>query len=88
MSFIIYIFFSSIHGRDFIEVFPAYGKVPCRVGFFLMKRQPSCHNLKLLVRERTSKQLSVNRHSRFIFTIVDVDMRLVMLPDIPEQHIK
>ncbi len=67
-------------------MFTPNGEIPRFVGFFLMKRKPTCHDLKLLVRKRTVKQFSVDRYSRFIFTIIDVDMGFVVLSDIPEQH--
>ena len=68
-------------------MFALYGKIPCFIGFVLVKGEPSCNNFKLFSRQRTCQQFTVDCNNGFVFSIVDMNMRLMMLSNILEEHI-
>ena len=55
------------------------GKVPRLVGFFLMESKPAGDYFELLAWERTCQQFSVDSNHCFIFAVIHMNMRLVVL---------
>lgn len=52
-----------------------------------MKRKPARNNSELLDGQRASQKLAVNRNGRLILTIIDMNMRLMMLLVIHVNHL-
>ena len=61
--------------------------VPCCVNLFLMQREPSDDNLQLPTRKRTGKKFAVHTDLSLIFAIVHMNMRLIVLLCVSEQHV-
>ncbi len=60
-------------------MFASNSKIPCRIRFFLMVCKPSNDNSQLFAWKSPRQKLSVNSNRSFIFTIIYVDMRFIML---------
>lgn len=63
------------------------GQIPCCIGFFFVKREPSRYNFELLSWQRACQKFSVNSNNSFLFAIVNMNMGLVVLSDVLKQHI-
>ena len=61
--------------------------IPCGIDLFLMQRKPSDDNLQLPTRKRTGKKFAVHTDLSLIFAIVHVNMRLIVLLRVSEQHV-
>ena len=61
-------------------------KVPGFIRFFFMKCEPTRHNFQLFSWQRARQEFPVDRYC-LILTIVNTDMRFVVLPNITKQHI-
>ena len=62
-------------------------QIPCGIRLFFMQRKPSDDNLQLPTRKRTSKKFAVHTDLSLIFAIVHMNMRLIVLLRVSEQHV-
>ena len=62
-------------------------QIPCFVRFLFVKRQPPGNYFQLLTRQRSGQELTINRNSRFIFTVIHMNMWFIMLSYIVKQQI-
>ena len=68
-------------------MFTVYRQISGPASFFFVESQPSGNDPELLAGQGTVKQFSVDRGSRFILPIINMNVGLnvglIMLPDIP-----
>lgn len=61
--------------------------IPRCIDFFFMEGEPSDNDLHLFAGERSRKELPIDTDGSFVFAVIDMHMRLVMVSRVLEEQI-